>query len=171
MARAIRTGVVSFGLVSAPVGLYSATEDHTVHFHQLQRGTADRIRNRRVNERTGDEVDTSDIVKGYEVGEGEYEATPNRGTAASPYRAPRAATSRIRSRGRMIASSVRMRGTVAQPRPRDHTASRPPGCGLRPARKPPRTGGVLCSASPAWRVVARRGASWRRGMVPLPAPP
>jgi Ku protein len=72
MARAIWTGVVSFGLVSVPVGLYSATEDHTVHFHQLQRGTADRIRNRRVNERTGDEVGTSDIVKGYEVGEGEY---------------------------------------------------------------------------------------------------
>ncbi|MEV7068584.1 Ku protein [Streptomyces collinus] len=72
MARAIWTGVVSFGLVSVPVGLYSATEDHTVHFHQLQRGTADRIRNRRVNERTGDEVNTGDIVKGYEVGEGEY---------------------------------------------------------------------------------------------------
>ncbi|MFJ4283938.1 Ku protein [Streptomyces massasporeus] len=72
MARAIWTGVVSFGLVSVPVGLYSATEDHTLHFHQLQRGTADRIRNRRVNERTGDEVDTSDIVKGYEVGEGQY---------------------------------------------------------------------------------------------------
>ncbi|MFF8939258.1 Ku protein [Streptomyces paradoxus] len=72
MARAIWTGVVSFGLVSVPVGLYSATEDHTVHFHQLQRGTADRIRNRRVNEHTGDEVNTSDIVKGYEVGEGEY---------------------------------------------------------------------------------------------------
>ncbi|MEW2810874.1 Ku protein [Streptomyces massasporeus] len=72
MARAIWTGVVSFGLVSVPVGLYSATGDHTVHFHQLQRGTADRIRNRRVNERTGDEVGTGDIVKGYEVGEGEY---------------------------------------------------------------------------------------------------
>ncbi|PNG24145.1 non-homologous end joining protein Ku [Streptomyces cahuitamycinicus] len=72
MARAIWTGVVTFGLVSVPVGLYSATRDHTVHFHQLQRGTADRIRNRRVNERTGDEVGTGDLVKGYEVGEGEY---------------------------------------------------------------------------------------------------
>jgi DNA end-binding protein Ku len=72
MARAIWTGVVTFGLVSVPVGLYSATKDHTVHFHQLQRGTADRIRNRKVNERTGDEVDSGDIVKGYEVGEGEY---------------------------------------------------------------------------------------------------
>jgi DNA end-binding protein Ku len=72
MARAIWTGVITFGLVTVPVGLYTATEDHTVHFHQLQRGTSDRIRNRRVNERTGDEVDTSDIVKGFEIGEGEY---------------------------------------------------------------------------------------------------
>ncbi|MFF9158253.1 Ku protein [Streptomyces sp. NPDC014846] len=72
MARAIWTGVITFGLVTVPVGLYTATEDRTVHFHQLQRGTSDRIRNRRVNERTGDEVDTSDIVKGFEVGEGEY---------------------------------------------------------------------------------------------------
>ncbi|AQS65928.1 Ku protein [Streptomyces pactum] len=72
MARAIWTGVITFGLVSVPVGLFTATEDHSVHFHQLQRGTSDRIRNRRVNERTGEEVDSGDIVKGYEVGEGEY---------------------------------------------------------------------------------------------------
>ncbi|MFF4470136.1 Ku protein [Streptomyces sp. NPDC001599] len=72
MARAIWTGVITFGLVSVPVGLFTATEDHTVHFHQLQRGTSDRIRNRRVNERTGEEVDADDIVKGYEVSEGEY---------------------------------------------------------------------------------------------------
>ncbi|MFD6171134.1 non-homologous end joining protein Ku [Streptomyces coeruleorubidus] len=72
MARAIWTGVVSFGLVTVPVGLYAATEDHTVHFHQLQRDTSDRIRNRRVNERTGKEVDGEDIVKGFAVGEGEY---------------------------------------------------------------------------------------------------
>jgi DNA end-binding protein Ku len=72
MARAIWTGVITFGLVTVPVGLFTATEDHTVHFHQLQRGTSDRIRNRRVNERTGDEVAADDIVKGFEVGEGEY---------------------------------------------------------------------------------------------------
>ncbi|MET8572716.1 Ku protein [Streptomyces sp. NPDC004783] len=72
MARAIWTGVITFGLVTVPVGLFTATSDHTVHFHQLQRGTSDRIRNRRVNERTGEEVGTGDIVKGYELGEGEY---------------------------------------------------------------------------------------------------
>ena len=72
MPRAIWSGTVTFGLVSIPVGLYSATSDHTVHFHQLERGTADRIRNRRVNERTGEEVDRSDIVKGYELDDGQY---------------------------------------------------------------------------------------------------
>ncbi|AOR30165.1 Ku protein [Streptomyces fodineus] len=72
MARPIWTGVLTFGLVSLPVGLYTATEDHTVHFHQLQRGTSDRIRNKRVNERTGKEVDADRIVKGYELDEGEY---------------------------------------------------------------------------------------------------
>ncbi|WSA81715.1 Ku protein [Streptomyces sp. NBC_01799] len=72
MARAIWTGVITFGLVSVPVGLYTAVGDHTVHFHQLQRGSADRVRNRRVNERTGKEVAAEDIVKGFEVAEGEY---------------------------------------------------------------------------------------------------
>ncbi|MDX3771706.1 MULTISPECIES: Ku protein [unclassified Streptomyces] len=72
MARAIWTGVITFGLVSVPVGLYTAVGDHTVHFHQLQRGSADRVRNRRVNERTGKEVPAEDIVKGFEVVEGEY---------------------------------------------------------------------------------------------------
>ncbi|MFJ7200716.1 MULTISPECIES: Ku protein [unclassified Streptomyces] len=61
-------GLVSFGLVSLPVALYTATDSHTIRFHQLQRGTADRIRNRRVNERTGDEVDLDEIVKGYDTG-------------------------------------------------------------------------------------------------------
>ncbi|MGV9883876.1 non-homologous end joining protein Ku [Streptomyces sp. NPDC003006] len=72
MARAIWSGVLTFGLVTVPVGLFTATEDHTVHFHQLERGTGDRIRYKRINERTGKEVDSGDIVKGYDLGEGEY---------------------------------------------------------------------------------------------------
>ncbi|MEU6236932.1 Ku protein [Kitasatospora sp. NPDC047058] len=72
MARPVWTGVLSFGLVTVPVALYTATRSHDVRFHQLQRGTSDRVRNKRVNERTGREVDFGDIVKGYEVTEGEY---------------------------------------------------------------------------------------------------
>jgi DNA end-binding protein Ku len=72
MARPIWSGAINFGLVSVPVALYSATRDHTVHFRQLERGTSDRIRYQRVNERTGKEVAYDDIVKGREVGGGEY---------------------------------------------------------------------------------------------------
>ncbi len=72
MARAIWTGSVSFGLVNVPVGLYSATKDHDVHFHQFEKGTKSRIRNERVNEDTGDEVAFKDIVKGAELSDGGY---------------------------------------------------------------------------------------------------
>src|SRR6266516_2320448 len=72
MARPIWTGSLAFGLVNVPVRLYSATEDKTVHFHQFQAGTSDRIRYKRVNERTGDEVNLADIVRGHEIGKGDY---------------------------------------------------------------------------------------------------
>ena len=72
MARAIWSGVMSFGLVSVPVEIYSATEAHEPTFHQFEKGTKDRIRYQRVNERTGKEVDYGDIVKGAEVGRGKY---------------------------------------------------------------------------------------------------
>lgn len=72
------------------------------------------------------------------------EAIPSRGTAASPYKAPRAATSRIRSRDRMIASSVRIRGTVTQPRHRDLTASGHP-------RLHPRAGRRATMPGPYWQ--------------------
>jgi DNA end-binding protein Ku len=63
---------VSFGLVNVPVGLYSATQDHEVHFHQFEKGTSSRIRNQRVNADTGEEVDYDDIVKGAEISDGDY---------------------------------------------------------------------------------------------------
>ncbi|WP_030200249.1 Ku protein [Streptomyces sp. NRRL S-87] len=69
MARPVWTGVLSFGLVSFPVGIHTATDSHTIRFHQLQRGTSDRVRNRRVNERTGEEVAADEIVKGYDAGD------------------------------------------------------------------------------------------------------
>jgi DNA end-binding protein Ku len=72
MARAIWSGVLTFGLVSVPVELYSATETHRPVFHQFEKDTTDRIRYQRVNERTADEVEYSDIVKGAETSRGHY---------------------------------------------------------------------------------------------------
>jgi DNA end-binding protein Ku len=67
MARAIWSGAISFGLVNVPVKLYSATSPKTVRFHQLSAKTGARIRQKRVDPSTGDEVQYEDIVKGYEI--------------------------------------------------------------------------------------------------------
>lgn len=72
MARAIWSGSLNFGLVTVPVELFSAVREHTTHFHQLERGTADRVRIQRVNERTGKQVAFKDLVKGLEVEDGHY---------------------------------------------------------------------------------------------------
>jgi DNA end-binding protein Ku len=67
MPRAIWSGAISFGLVNVPVKLYSATSPKTVRFHQLSSKTGARIRQKRVDPSTGDEVAFEDIVKGYEL--------------------------------------------------------------------------------------------------------
>ena len=67
MARAIWTGAISFGLVNVPVKLYSATSPKSVRFHQLSSKTGARIKQKRVDPSTGDEVAFEDIVKGYEL--------------------------------------------------------------------------------------------------------
>src|SRR5438270_855919 len=67
MARAIWSGAISFGLVNVPVKLYSATSPKTVRFHQLSSKTGARIRQKRVDSSTGDEVPYEEIVKGYEI--------------------------------------------------------------------------------------------------------
>ena len=72
MARTIWKGSLSFGLVNVPVGLYPATKDKSIHFNQFEAGTSDRIRYKKVNERTGERWTSSDIVKGADVGGGDY---------------------------------------------------------------------------------------------------
>jgi DNA end-binding protein Ku len=70
--RTIWKGALSFGLVNIPVGLYPATSDKSIHFNQFEEGTSDRIRYKKVNERTGEEVPQDRIVRGFDLGGGEY---------------------------------------------------------------------------------------------------
>jgi len=72
MPRTIWKGALSFGLVNVPVGLYPATQDKNIHFNQFESGTSDRIRYKKINERTGNEVESQNIVKGVDLGGGEY---------------------------------------------------------------------------------------------------
>jgi len=67
MARAIWSGAISFGLVNVPVKLYTATSPKTVRFNQLSSKTGARIRQKRVDPTTDEEVPYEDIVKGYEI--------------------------------------------------------------------------------------------------------
>ena len=72
MARAVWSGAVSFGLVNVGVKAFSAVHDHDVHFHQLEKRSGSRIRNKKVSEKSGREVDTDDIEMGFEVRKGRY---------------------------------------------------------------------------------------------------
>lgn len=69
--RAIWKGAVSFGLVSVPVKLYSATESHDVSFRQVHAKDGGRIKYQRVCSIDGEEVPYSDIAKGFETEDGE----------------------------------------------------------------------------------------------------
>lgn len=63
--RAIWTGAIGFGLVNIPVKLLSATAESRPDFDMLDRKDHARIRYKRVNEKTGKEVDWEHIVKGH----------------------------------------------------------------------------------------------------------
>ncbi|MDN5743948.1 MAG: Ku protein [Nocardioidaceae bacterium] len=69
--RAIWRGAVSFGLVSVPVKLYSATESHDVSFRQVHAKDGGRIKYQRICSLDGEEVPYSDIAKGYQTEDGE----------------------------------------------------------------------------------------------------
>jgi DNA end-binding protein Ku len=69
--RAIWKGAISFGLVTIPVKLYSATEEKDVTFHQVRRSDGSRIKYKRVAAADGEEVEYGDIAKGYELPTGE----------------------------------------------------------------------------------------------------
>ena len=71
--RAYWKGYLKLSLVSCPIALYPATsEREKISFNQLNKETGNRIRYRKVDSETGDEVEQSNIVKGYEVAKGQY---------------------------------------------------------------------------------------------------
>jgi DNA end-binding protein Ku len=82
--RAIWKGAVSFGLVSVPVKLYSATESHDVSFRQVHATDGGRIKYQRVCSIDGEEVEYADIAKGYETEDGEMVILTDDDLAALP---------------------------------------------------------------------------------------
>ncbi len=73
MARSIWKGAIAFGLVNIPVGLTSAEEPEAeVGLHMVDKENNARIRYKKVNAETGEEVPSDRIVKGYEHEEGHF---------------------------------------------------------------------------------------------------
>jgi DNA end-binding protein Ku len=72
MARPLWKGAISFGLVTIPVNVFSATRRDELRFRQLDRRDNSPIREQRVNAETGAEVPWEDVVKGFEYEEGSF---------------------------------------------------------------------------------------------------
>jgi DNA end-binding protein Ku len=72
VARSIWTGAISFGLVSVPVRMFTATESKELKFHFLDRRDMAPIGYDKVNKDTGEHVDPDDIVRGFEFEKGRF---------------------------------------------------------------------------------------------------
>ncbi|MGH3471545.1 MAG: Ku protein [Nocardioidaceae bacterium] len=68
--QAIWKGTISFGLVTIPIKVYSATQERDISFRQVHEADAGRIRYKRICEIDGEEIPYSDIGKGYELADG-----------------------------------------------------------------------------------------------------
>lgn len=70
--RSLWKGAITFGLVHIPIALYSATAESDLDFNWLDKRSMDPVGYKRVNKKTGKEIDRGDIVKGIEYGDGQY---------------------------------------------------------------------------------------------------
>lgn len=70
--RTLWKGAITFGLVHIPIALYSATAESDLNFDWLDRRSMDPVGYKRINKRTGREIDKEDIVKGIEYEDGQY---------------------------------------------------------------------------------------------------
>jgi DNA end-binding protein Ku len=89
MARAIWKGTISFGLVTIPVGLFSAVTAEELAFHLLDSRDFSGVHNKRVSENTGEEVPWEAIVKGYQLPDGRWVTVTDDDFAAANVKATR----------------------------------------------------------------------------------
>ena len=72
MPRPLWKGAISFGMVSIPIKLYTATEEKDVRFNMLHEKDHSRIRQKTFCAEEDVEVSRDEIIKGFEVGPGQY---------------------------------------------------------------------------------------------------
>ena len=72
MPRAIWTGAITFGLVNVPVRLYSAVEEHKLHFHFIHEKDDSPIGYQKICKKEDKPVPDDEIVKAFEYRKGKY---------------------------------------------------------------------------------------------------
>lgn len=72
MPRKLESAHISFGLVTLPVGIYSAIDEQDIHFNQLHAPCGSRIKQQRICPVCKREVNYEELVKGYEMAKDEY---------------------------------------------------------------------------------------------------
>lgn len=70
--RVLWKGAISFGLVHIPIALHSATDEQGLNFDWLDKRTMDPVGYKRINKKTGKEIEKENIVKGIQVENGNY---------------------------------------------------------------------------------------------------
>ena len=70
--RVLWKGAITFGLVHIPIALYSATTETGLDFDWLDKRSMDPVGYKRINKKTGKEIDKENIVKGIEYKDGQY---------------------------------------------------------------------------------------------------
>jgi DNA end-binding protein Ku len=71
-SRTLWKGAITFGLVHIPVGLHTASIEQGVDFDWLDKRSMDPVGYKRINKKTGREIDKDNIVKGFEYEDGKY---------------------------------------------------------------------------------------------------
>ncbi len=72
MPRSIWNGTITFGLIAVPIKVHSATEDRSVHFHQVHAADGARIKQKRMCSKEHKEVPFKQVARGYELRGGKY---------------------------------------------------------------------------------------------------
>lgn len=70
--RSLWTGSIGFGLVNIPVSLYSASHDSGLDLDMLHSKDLSPIRYAKMCKKDGKELSADEIVKGFDLGEGDY---------------------------------------------------------------------------------------------------
>jgi DNA end-binding protein Ku len=83
MPRALWTGAISFGLVNVPVRMYSAIAEHDLRFHLIHEQDGSRIGYQKICKAEGTPVPDDEIVKAFEVEEGEFVVVTDEDFAAA----------------------------------------------------------------------------------------